>query len=245
VTPQTTISAVVHGESGVGKTWCAGTLPGPRVYLDIESRARFAPLGARVQWDPHNALPTGLTEDSTVIVSVRNFDVMNLVHQWLAAGNHPFKSFVMDSLTELQKRAIDSIAGANAMETQNWGELLRKMEVLVRAFRDLADPAPNRQAMNVLYIAGTEEKQGKLRPMLQGALGKTLPYHVDICGYLAPCTTPDDPTTLQRALYIQPTPLVVAKDGTDILTKHYGPAIVNPNFTEMLTVLDNALGVAS
>lgn len=245
MTPQTTISAVVHGESGVGKTWFAATLPGPRLYLDVESRARFAPLGKRIEWDPHQVIPADIDEDTTVVVRVRDFDVMNLVHQWVAAGNHPFKSFVMDSLTELQKRAIDRVAGANQMEVQMWGEVLRKMEVLVRAFRDLADPAPGRQAMSVLFIAGTEEKQGKLRPMLQGALGKTLPYHVDICGYLAPCTTPDDPTTLQRALYIQPTPLVIAKDGTDSLTKHYGPAIVNPNFTDMLTVLDNALGVAT
>lgn len=231
-----TLSAIVHGESGAGKSWLGATTPTPRLLLDVEGRTKYAPLGNRVVWDPHNPVPDTEGID-TVVVKVLDFNVMALVYQWLQSGQHPFASVVIDSLTELQKRAIDNIAGADAMQTQNWGELLRKMEILVRQFRDLADH-PTKPLWAVVFITGTHEKGGKVRPLLQGQIGSTAPYYCDLVGYLGTCPSPEDPAQTVRCFHIQPTGALVVKDGTDILTQTYGSVIYRPDFRAMLRVLN-------
>lgn len=240
----TALSMIVHAESKVGKSWFSGTMPGPRLYLDIESRSRFVPLGRRVAWDPRQSIPDDIDEGTTVVVKVTDFDAVGLVYQWLAAGKHPFRSLIVDSLTELQKRLVDKIAGAGQMETQGWGELLRRMESLVRKMRDLSDPPAGMPPLNVLFICGSVEKDGKVRPLLQGALGNSLAYHVDLVGHMDVRPDPSNPAAVVRCLRIQPTLNVVAGDGTDILTQHYGPEIMGPDFSAMLAVL-GAPSVAS
>lgn len=247
MTPTTTLSAVVHADSKVGKTWFSATMPGPRLYLDIESRAKFAPLGRRVTWEPQHPVPADVDEDTTVMCKINEINgvtALDTVYQWLAAGQHPFKSLIFDSITELQKRYMDVIAGANAMQTQHWGELLRKVETSVRRMRDLADTT-HIPPINVLFICGSDDRSGIWRPMLQGALARTLPYHVDLFAYMATCVDPTDPAVLTRQLHLQPTGNFAAGDGTDILSRAYGPAIVNPSFTAMLQTLDNFLGVSA
>lgn len=234
-----TVSAIVHGESGMGKTWLGATGPTPRLVLDVEGRSKYAPYGRRVMWDPRTP-PPDMAEIDTAVVKLRRFDEMDFVYQWLNSGQHPFRSFIVDSLTELQKRAIDMIAGTNAMRTQDWGDLLRRMEFLVRAMRDLADHPTNPIPL-VLFVCFTQEKGGHRRPLIQGSLGNTLPFYVDVNGYLTVVDDPSDPTQAARALFIQPVQVgLVVKDGTDLLTQHYGPVIYRPNFAEMLGVLNAA-----
>lgn len=234
-----TLSAVVHGESGAGKSWLGTTTPSPRLILDVEGRMKFAPTvrGAAI-WQPSVGAIPEVPPEGTVLVKVRAFDDIRIVHQWLASGQHPFRSLVIDSLTELQKRAMDSIVGEAAAQTQDWGTLLRKMESLVRSFRDLTDH-PTHPLDVVVLITGSMEKAGSMRPMLQGQMGLTVPYYVDLNGYLSVAADPQDPTKPVRALTIQPIrPGLVVKDGTDILTQHYGPVIYRPSFSEMLAVLN-------
>jgi hypothetical protein len=235
-----TLSAIVQGESGAGKSWLGTTTPAPRLILDVEGRMKYAPtIRESALWDVRGAIPE-VPPSGTVLVKARSFDEMRVVYQWLASGQHPFKSLVVDSLSELQKRAMDSIVGDAQAQTQDWGTLLRKMETLVRQVRDLADH-PTNPLDAVVLITGAMEKAGSIRPLLQGQLGTTVPFYVDLNGYLSVAADPQDPTKSARALTIQPRPGLVVKDGTDILTQFYGPVIYHPNFTEMLNVLNTPL----
>lgn len=156
---------------------------------------------------------------------------MQRVYQWLNSGQHHFKSVLLDSLTEIQKRCLDAVSGTNAPTQQDWGTLLRSMEALVRHFRDLT-MHPTNPISSVVFITTTKADANQVRrPHLQGQLGLTLPYFVDVLGYLY--TVVDEQGQLVRQLIVQPYPGYAAKDRTGKL-----PAVVsNPNIERMMEVI--------
>jgi hypothetical protein len=223
------LSTVIHAESGVGKSWLGDTAPAPRLILDAEGGSKFTPSQPKVFWDPKAGPPP--TGQETVIVLVRDFQTMQLAYQWLNSGNHDFQSVVLDSVTELQKRckdAIKALEGAGGFRIQDWGTLLDDMELLVRQFRDLwmhpVKPVP----VTVFITTTAMDDKGMYRPHVQGGLKLSLPYFVDVVGYLYAATT--DAGTLERRLLVQPAPGFIAKDRTDRL----GFEVVNPSITNML-----------
>lgn len=241
-----TISLLVHGEPGAGKSWLGQTAPHPRLVLDAEggSRApkRINPTTGKseripqVTWDPHTGPPPAEGEWETCRVSVRNFDTLRRVYEYLNTGQHPFRSVVIDSLTEVQKRCKDSIReGDEVMNERMWGVLLDRMELLVRSLRDLVDH-PIKPIEALVVLALSVDKNFKMKPAVQGALGISLPGFVDVEGFLAPGVGDDGSQT--RRLLIGPHDRFEAKDRTHTLTEHYGAVIENPNITEMISVLN-------
>ena len=69
------------------------------------------------------------------------------------------------------------------MKTQQWGELLRHMNGLMRDIRDLT-MHPTNPLSAVVITAMTTQKDGEWRPYLQGQSGTTAPYFWDITGYI-------------------------------------------------------------
>lgn len=237
------LTLLVHGESGHGKSWFSITCPGPRLYLDCEGRAVHLKT-PKVYWDPRSQpLPAAMedgspiTTDTTVVVDVRDYPTFELCYQWLASGQHYFESVIVDSLTELQQRCLDGIAGVNTVTTPQWGDLLRKMDKTVRDIRDLRTH-PTKKVRTLVIVAGCQEKDGRTRPLLQGALSNRLAYHFDLVGFINFQLNPETGIA-ERVMAIQPYGLFVAKDNTDSLSRHYGLYITNPNITEMLAVLDD------
>lgn len=235
------LTMLVHGDSGVGKSWLGASAPGPRLVLDGEGRGLYYPTPSKVWWDPRNPLPevdsdgNPITTDTTVIVDIHNFGDWERAYQWLASGNHYFRSVILDSLTELQQRCIDSVAGTSQMQTNQWGDVLREMDSLVRKMRDLRTH-PIKPIDALVVIAASHEKNGKQRAMLQGQISLRVPFHFDLVGYLT--LQLDGAGQEYRSMLIKPIGLYEAKDNTDLLNKHYGTYITNPNVTEMLDVLN-------
>lgn len=215
------ISLLVHSESGVGKSRLLDTAPGPRLVLDVEGGTDWTP-SVKVPWDPATAPPTGLTPEQTVVVTVLEYETVRLVYQWLSTGRHEFVSVCLDSLTEIQKRCKDSIGGTDTFTERQWGELLNKMEALVRQYRDLRKhpTAP----VNLFISALTNLKDDVRRADVQGALVRTLPGFMDVVGYLYTEANPES-GTLDRRMLIQPQPGFQAKDRTDVLTQRFGTRI--------------------
>lgn len=226
---QANLTLVIHGESGVGKTWLASTAPGPRLVIDAEGGTTWTP-GKKVYWDVTKGTPPPATEE-TCIATVKNFQALGMLLQWLQSGKHPFRSVVVDSLTEVQKRCLDNITGVEAADQRAWGEVLRKMEGLVRAFRDLTIPNGVPTLDTVVFVAGSQVKDGITRPHLQGQLGNTLPYFVDAVGYLYLQQNEDG--DIIRKLLLQPVGGFSAKDRTG----KFGTVINNPDVANMLGVL--------
>ncbi len=232
-----TLTALIHGESGVGKSWLADTAPYPRLVLDLEGRAKYTPSQPKVAWDPRMG-PPPLADGtwSTCVVSVPDFETLSLVYQYLRAGQHHFKSVVMDSLMEAQKRCIDAMSGTSALDMQNWGELLRKLEGIVRQYRDLT-LIPANPVQVVIFIVGSKSFDGTQRPLLQGQLHDTVPYYLDVVGYyfVAPVLDAAGGAAYQRQLLVNSMPGFIAKDGTGQLG---GPIIAEPNLEQLFALLE-------
>jgi hypothetical protein len=239
---------LVHGEEGTGKSWLGQTTPTPRLVLDAEGGSRspkrmvdgVVVRQRKITWDPARDEPPaddGTWDTCNVIV--RDYHTIEKAYAWLNAGKHPFRSVVLDSLTEIQKRCKDAIAGVETPTERDWGLLLIKMEHLVRGFRDLVFH-PSHPLEAVVILALTHEKGGKRRPAIQGALGVSLPGYMDVEGYLF--VTVDEEQKETRKLLIVPRDGFAAKDRTHTLSQHFGPAVINPDVEAMLGVLNQEEG---
>lgn len=256
MTQLSTLTALIHGESGVGKSDLADTAPSARLVLDAEGGSEYCPSWPKQIWNPHRYAPPGMQGCEpgqeqlapTVRVIVQSWDTWLRVHQWLVSGMHPFTSLIMDSLTEIQKRCRDNIRGTEQMQLQHWGELLIQMETAIRELRDLAK-APHNPLMNVIILALTDQNKDRGRPLVQGALQIALPGFVDVVGYMSTQPLPEG-NGLYRQMLIQPYGQFVAKDRTKVLTRTFGPQILirdyeNPTqyggwtLAEMVQALDS------
>lgn len=140
----------------------------------------------KVEWNPLTGPPPRY--DSTwdfCHVIVRDWATLTQAYNYLVRTDlHDFRSIVLDSLTEAQRKLKANLRGTEIMRIQDWGDLLTYLDMLVRNMRDLVLlPQPN-PIQCVIFIAETEMKDGAWRPAMQGQFGRALPYLVDVCGYL-------------------------------------------------------------
>lgn len=175
------MTAVLYGESKAGKTTLAATAPGPILVLDAEAGGMRFVEGNITLWTPADAPP----EDGFDIyqVTVGSLADIRAVYTYLISHDHPFKSIVFDSVTEIQGRMVREEMTNGAMQMKDWGQIWIKMEDLIWDFRSLVQH-PSNDLRTLILIAGVDEINGKTHPMLQGRMRKTLPYKVDLCGYL-------------------------------------------------------------
>lgn len=231
------LALLVHGLSKTGKTTLGDTSPAPRLILDAEAGSRFTE-SRKVYWDPasQGAPPAYDGTWDTCVVYVRDFTTVQQAYQWLAAGQHPFRSVVIDSISEVQQRCVDSLVGTDPMKMQNWGDLLRQMSDLVRKMRDLTIH-PTNPLEAVVIIAMTRKVDGdRYVPYVQGQLATTLPYYIDVTGYFFTVQTENG---LERRMLVAPHPQFEAGDRTGRLgdrDEHGTPTglISAPNIDHML-----------
>lgn len=243
-----TLAAVIHGESGAGKSYFGGTTPGPRLVLDAEGGSRFIKANKRrtlpngkTEWNPLTEEPP--VDDGTwdaCFVQVLDWATFHAAYQWLASGQHPFKSVIIDSLTEVQKRLVDDIAGIDQPTLQDWGTIGRHFEDMVRKFRDLTRHAT--APVNVVFLALAHLRDGETRPFLKGQIELSLPAFVDVVGFLYAEADQTDPNKTNRRMLITPANKIIAKDRTGALVDRYGAVVQDAQFSEWLDILEAEFG---
>lgn len=201
------LSILIHAGSKLGKSTTSATAPKPILVLDAEGSWRFIPL-RQVQWDPTTGPPP--TYDGSwdaCVVNVNTWETVAEVYRWMTQYQLPFVSVVIDSITEIQRRLKGKLVGEEAMKIADWGVLLAKMDGVIRGFRDLT-LQPTLNVRCVVFVAETRMgPSGKWVPYMQGQISVSLPYWVDICGYLYPDWELDgngQPTRELRRLLITP-----------------------------------------
>lgn len=186
-------------------------------------------------WDPVQGPPPEADGTwDTCVVYVRDYDTMVRVYQWLQMGNHQFNSLILDSISELQVRLKEKIAGRGQLQTQQWGEVLTALAGLLRDLRDLT-MHPTKPLEAVILTAMTQQRDGMWRPYLQGQLATIIPYLFDatLWLYVDQLQNPDpsEPPIEVRRGFIGKHPLFEA--GARVGGR-LPDTIDNPNIEDML-----------
>jgi AAA domain-containing protein len=217
----------------------------PALVIDAEGGWKFLdtigfqgkPLRRRA-WNPMTEKPPRYDGTWDVcVVTLRDWKTLAQVYMHLTQSPHDFVSVVIDSITEIQRRCKSNLVGTEQMKIQDWGQLLTQMDSVIRGFRDLTltESIP---ISFVLFIAESrKDDDGIIKPYMQGQIGVSLPYWVDICGYLF-VDAEDDPTDPngQRKLPVrklQIGPHRQVESGERVQGK-LPPTISNPNFSDMI-----------
>lgn len=232
------LCTLLHGYSGMGKTPLANTTPGPRLMIDIENASDWLTCPV-VKWDGRSDpnLLEGLTENTSVVVNITNFyDIINNIMPWLNSGRHPFRSVILDSMTELQEKMLKAVAGNDKRDWDSYGTMLIWCQNMLLELKDLKYNSIHPVDMIVVICGTDESKAGRVVPMLDGKIAKKITFKMDLVAYLF--RDQDGAGNEYPRLRIQPTPVFEAKDRTQILVPKYGPIIDNPDLMQIMYALN-------
>ena len=125
-----TITAMVYGDPGVGKTTFVSYAPS---LLLIETERGETSIYK--------------TPNRPDLVHADTLDELAEIYLWLHTGNHNYKSVAIDTLTEASKRELARITHESSLKIPDkdpdrptmpdYGKLSSRMSKMVRAFRDL------------------------------------------------------------------------------------------------------------
>lgn len=241
---ETTLKGLIIGPSGHGKSWVLSTLPRPRLILDMEGRTKWTPNGRQATFWDGVSDPMKLTPSptGTYIVRTNSIETIEVMRQWIRSGKHPFISFGFDSIMEYQIRDMQRIRpGKMQFRPQDWGDVLRSMEVVIREIGDYVDE-PTTKLKMVCFVAGatTPVEGAYVKPLLQGGITTRIPYWMDLVGFLEAVADEKGVTTRNLWIAQRPNNDLQVRDGTDILIQKFGSKIENPDLTEIYNILCEA-----
>lgn len=210
------------------------TSPAPRLYMDVEAASRFLPI-RKISWNPaKEAPPENDGSWDTAVVSTKNWDTVQKAYQWLASGKHPFQSFIVDSISELQQRYIEGISGRSQLQLQQWGDAFREVAGLIRDIRDLT-VHPTHPIECVVLTAMARNRDGVWSPFVQGQLQDVMPYFLDLTGYLyVELEAEGDDLVEKRRLLTRRTSQFEAGQR---LGGAIPPIVDNPNLSDMIDMV--------
>lgn len=233
------LSLLVHAHSKTGKSTLGATAPLPIVLFDAEGGTKFlagSPFLAEMygrpfkitEWNPQVPPPLYDGTWDAAVVTIHSWQDFISASQWLAQGSHHFTSLVVDSITEIQRRLKKNLVGTEQMKIADWGRLLTDMDDSIRGLRDLTINPYNPLRVAVFIAETRQNNAGKFVPYMQGQIANSLPYWVDICGWLFTDMVADaqgQPTIPVRKLLVNQHQMYEAGERVQGLV---GPVIENP-----------------
>lgn len=207
------VKALVYGGAGMGKTVLCATAPAP-IVISAEAgllslrRANIERLFGAGRQDVCYDLPVIVIKDVKDLQDAYEYVAHN-------AQAQQFQTVCLDSLSEIGEVVLNNAKRQVKDPRQAYGELIEKMETLVRLFRDL----PGKH----VYMAAKmepvkDELTGVVRymPAMPGSkLGPKLPYFFDEVFRLGVNQTPQGEK--YRFLQTQPDLQYEAKDRSGAL----------------------------
>jgi hypothetical protein len=209
------VKILCYGRAGMGKTTLCATAPTP-IILSAE-----AGLLSLRQYD----IP---------VIEIRTIDDLQDAYQWAteSAEAAPFETICLDSLSEIAEVVLTNAKRTSKDPRQAYGELIERMGVTVRAFRDLSG---KHVYMSAKQESIKDETAGTTTygPSMPGSkLGGQLPYMFDEVLRLTVGRTPDG--TEYRYLQTRPDFQSEAKDRSGALE-----AMEEPNLTTVINKILN------
>jgi hypothetical protein len=183
------LNIIIYGASGAGKTALAGSAleceaTSPVLFIDVDSGT---------------ATLQGKEID---IVRPRSWKDIQKIYEFLLTENVYYKSVIIDSLSEMQKKfsmgtilgeikeggdSYNDLGSTPVPTRQDWMKTGDQMRKLIRAFRDLAYLEDEDRRIHVIMIAleKTDDKRKVVCPSLPGSLGNDCGAFVDVLARLS------------------------------------------------------------
>lgn len=206
------LKAMIYGPSGVGKTMLAATSPGA---ILIDAEAGMLSLSKPNIERLYGISTPGISYNIPVI-SVKDMTGLQEVNQWLYSSQEAmqFQTVFIDSLSEIAEQVLVNCKRSAKDPRQAYGDLLDKMELIIRSFRDL--PGKNVVIICKQELHKTDSGLTFLIPSMPGGkLGMKLPYFFDLS--LRMFVNKDGKGNTFRALQTQPDLMADCKDRTGLL----------------------------
>lgn len=156
------IKALIYGKAGVGKTYLARTAPAP-IILSAEAGI------------------LSLRDVAIPMIQIRTVQDLAEAHQWAqsSAEASQFATIYLDSISEIGEVVLANAKAQVKDPRQAYGELIEKMMMTLKAFRDLP-------GKNVVMVAKQEPIKDDMTGVVQygpgmpgSKLGQQLPYLFD------------------------------------------------------------------
>ena len=192
------ISLLVFGPPKVGKTWLALSAPRPILLLDSEAGGARFHAAPQDRWDPKISRqpPDPDTVEAACVADVHTLaDAARIARTVNPEG---WGSIVIDSLTELQARTLDTIARPRG---EDWQALLRDLRSLLVAVRDRW--VHHHSAMGLVIAGEAVTEQGRSVPLLVGKSAAVTGHWADQSGHL---TIAEDDDGAYRSLALSARP---------------------------------------
>lgn len=129
-------SALFYGKSGTGKTTVASTYPKPILLLDIREEG--------------NDSISDYSDDEIKVLPVEAWEDIEQAYWMLKSGDHPFKTVVLDTVTQMQDLCLEDILEEEKRDfatKQTWGTVSGLMKTWLINYRDLTEQ------MEVVFLA--------------------------------------------------------------------------------------------
>lgn len=165
------LKALFYGEQGTGKTTTAATAPGPVLFLDCNERGTLSIRGSGHK-----------------VILIQEWDELEAVYWYLATRKHPFKTVVIDTVTQALDLGMAKVLSLDGHEglpiRKHWGQLTQMAKTWLINFRNLP--------MHVIFLAQlkrvdedemAEEESYTKVPMMSPAIRACLGGAVDVIGY--------------------------------------------------------------
>ena len=218
------VKTLVYSKAGIGKTMLNATAPAPVI---ISAESGLLSLRESNIIKVFGKKTKGITYDIPVI-EIKCINNLTDAYNWAISSNEAktFETISLDSVTEIGEVVLANAKAQVKDPRQAYGELIEKMSMLIRAFRDL-------KGKHVYFSAKQELAKDEhtgittYGPGMPGAkLSQSLPYFFDEVFHLAVGKTDDGKE--YRYLQTQPDVQFEAKDRSGSLD-----VIEQPNLTHI------------
>jgi len=230
----------IHGVFGSGKTTFGLTGPSPTLIADVEGAALKAKAGGnKVLWKDWDKI----SDVDTVVYPIKAEQDLQDVINYLMVGDHPFETFVLDSLTLYQTKLKRELQQPNQKFNPDaeftfhaWNRVLNHMLMQCEDLLSLVEPSATKP-INVCLISATDREAHYMRPLLEGQIRKRLPGLVDIHGFMK--MQRDKDGVLRTLLHFEPTDLIDAKCRLwQVAEEHPKGYIVDPTIKNIIKDLN-------